>query len=155
MTLQAATPFIRWLYSLALLSVLVQTCSLGISSAVGMAYGVGCLSGIPIFSILISAALVYRIVQVMRLQNSLDMLISGRAVWILRAGGVLLMCVGLGATLLLLFIRPLTLIIFPNPGDNGIAFFVVGVVLYPFAGAGWFGIGAFELARYMGNRQPG
>jgi hypothetical protein len=70
----------------------------------------------------------------------------------LRSAGVFLMCVGLTAALLMIFRRPFTLLISPNPGDNGIGFFVVGVFLYAFSAAGWLGVIAFELARLLGNR---
>jgi hypothetical protein len=57
----------------------------------------------------------------------------------------------LTAALLMLFIKPLTLMIFRQPGDNGVGFFVVGVFLYAFTGASWLGLGAFEAGRLLGK----
>jgi hypothetical protein len=70
---------------------------------------------------------------------------------ILRVARLLLMFAGLTAALLMLFIKPLTLMIFRQPGDNGVGFFVVGVFLYAFTGASWLGLGAFEAGRLLGK----
>jgi len=117
-----------------------------------MAYGIGVLSGRTVVLLLIVVASLYRIVRVARFSSTLDVNITGIWVRMLRAGGVFLMCVGLTATLLIIFRKPFTLLIFPNPGNNGVGFFVVGVFLYAFVGAGWLGVIAFEFARLLGNR---
>jgi hypothetical protein len=151
-TLRAATPLIRWLYCLTLLSVLVSASLLGVSGAVAMAYGIGILSGRTIILLLIVVGSLYRIVQVARFPAALDVNITGFGIRMLRSIGVFLMCLGLTAVLLMIFRRPFTLLILPNPGDNGIGFFVVGVFLYAFSAAGWLGVIAFEFARFLGNR---
>lgn len=152
MTRRAATPLIRWLYCLTLISVLFSASLLGVSGAVAMVYGIGMLGGRTIILLLIVVASLYRIVRVARFPSTLDVNITGFWVRMLRRAGVFLMCVGLTAVLLMIFRKPFTLLIFPNPGDNGIGFFVVGVFLYAFSGAGWLGAIAFELARLLGNR---
>ncbi|HEX3912705.1 MAG TPA: hypothetical protein VHW71_04295 [Steroidobacteraceae bacterium] len=151
-TLRAATPLIRWLYSLTLLSILFSVSLLGVSGAVGMVYGIGMSPGRTIILLLIVVASLYRIVRVARFPPALDVNITGLGVRMLRGGGVFLMCVGITAALLMIFRKPFTLLIFPNPGDNGIGFFVVGVFLYAFSAAGWLGVIAFEFARFLGNR---
>ena len=152
MTLRAANPLIRLLYSLTLISVIFSASLFGVSGAVAMVYGIGMSSGRTIILLLIVVASLYRIVRVVRFPPSLDVNITGIGVRMLRGTGVFLMCVGLTAVLLMIFRRPFTLLIMPNPGDNGIGFFVVGIFLYAFSAAGWLGVIAFELARLLGNR---
>jgi hypothetical protein len=126
---------------------------LGVSSAVGMVFGGGLLLGRSIVSLAISIGMIYRLIQVARFTHALDVIVASRAVNILRSVGILLMCVGLLSALLILFVRPITLLIFHQAGDNGIGYFVVGVILYALTGAGWLGVIAFEIGRFLGNRK--
>jgi hypothetical protein len=54
--------------------------------------------------------------------------------------------------ILMLFVKPLALMIMRQPGDNGIGYFVVRIFLHGLVIVGWLGPPIFELARWLGNR---
>jgi hypothetical protein len=151
-TLPPASLLIRWLYSLILISILLPAGLSGIASATLVINGLGILAVRAVVLLLVAAGLIYRLVQVARFPAALAVNISGPVVRTLRAIGVLLMCVGLTAALLTLAVKPLTLLLMRNPGDNGIGYFVVRVFLYGLIIVGWLGPPVFEFARWLGNR---
>ena len=95
----------------------------------------------------------YRIYQIVRFPDTLDAFIGKTSVKVLRTIGIFLMGVGLIGSLSILFIKPLTLAIAGQPGENGIAFFVVGVFLYFISAMGWVGMILFEVSRDMGKNE--
>ena len=151
-----ASNSLKWLYCLTLAAMIFPVGLSGGSGWIGMATGGGLLGGVPFLPLLLVGWAVYRIVQVVRSPNALDVYVSGDFVKLLRGMGILLMIVGSSAALLIVFIRPLTLAIFGRPGDGGVAYFVVGVFLYVISLAGWLGIILFEASRSTGSKaRPG
>lgn len=144
--LPASKP-LKWLYCLTLAAMVVPAGILGASGAVGMATGGGLMGGGPIISLLLMVGVVYRIYKVVRVPNTLDSVASSGFGKVLCWLGILLMVVGLGASLLIFSIKPLTLAIFGQAEHIGAAFFVVGFFLYLFSAAGWLGIILFECGR--------
>jgi len=149
--IQIAGKFLKWLYCLTLVAMIVPSGLLGASGAVGMATGGGLIGGGPIVALLLVAGMVYRIYQVVRFSGALDVYVSGSGGKVVHGLGIFLMIVGLAASLLVFFIKPLTLAIFGQAGDAGVAFFVVGVFLYLISATGWLGVILFELNRLIGN----
>lgn len=160
MTTQIASPFIRWLYCLTLLEIVLRRGFLAVYPAFSILSGFGILAGrrglwLPIVGqavwwLLILAAAVYRVVNVARFPHALDVPLSGRLVRTLRTASIFIMGVGFSSVLLTFLIKPLTLLIFRDPGPNGIGFFVVGALLSVFSFADWAGLMAFELSRLIG-----
>jgi len=60
------------------------------------------------------------------------------------------MSIGLIGSLTIFFIKPLALGIFGKPGDGGVAFFVVGVLVYFISSSGLLGLLMFEASRLFG-----
>jgi hypothetical protein len=147
-----AGKLLKWLYCLTLVAMIFPSGLLGASGMVGMATGGGLMSYGMFIGLLFVIGLLYRIFLVVRFQNTLDAFVSGKFVKALRGVGIFLMVVGLSASLLIFFIKPLTLAIFGQSGGNGIAFFVVGVFLYFISALAWLGIIVFEISRFTGSK---
>ena len=151
--LRTASGGLRLLYSIALFSFLPATL-LGSSGWVGLTLGRAGGGGDSRFVfLLIAAAMVFRIYQVLRYRHALDAYVSDKFVGTLRALCIAVMLVGGLAGLAIFFIRPLALFIFKTPGDSGVAFYVVGVYLALIAPVGWKSCLAFEVVRWIGNAQ--
>ena len=145
--IQTASKLLKLLYCMTLVAMVVPAGLLGATGAVGMAVG-----GPSIGGLIFSVWAIYRIYQVVRFQDALDVFVSNKGGKILRGLGIFLMIVGLSTSLLIPFIKPLTLAIFGQSGDAGVAFFVVGIALYFISSTGWLGILLFEISRLIGNR---
>ena len=151
--LRSASRATRLLYCLALFSFLPASL-LGSSGWVGLTLGRagGGFVGQLVF-LLIAAAVIFRIYQVLRYRHALDAFVSDKFIGTLRALCIAVMLVGGLAGLAIFFIRPLALLIFKTPGDSGVAFYVVGVYLALGAPFGWQSCLAFEAVRWIGNAQ--
>jgi hypothetical protein len=145
-----ASKFLKWLYCLTLVAMIVPSGMLGASGMVGMATGGGLLGHGALVALLLVVGFLFRIYQIVRFPNTLDVYVSGMFSKALRGLGVFLMIVGLSASLLILFIKPLALAISGQSGDNGVVFFAVGVYLYFISVAGWLGVILFEVGRFVG-----
>lgn len=141
---------LKWLYCLTLIAAIFPSGLFGATGWVGLATGGGMLrAGIFALAILL-AIFIYRIVLVVRSPHTLDAYITSTPVKLLRYLGIFLMVAGLIGSFAIFFIRPLTLGIFGQPGDSGVAFFVMGVMLYLISSAGLAGLLMFEASRLFG-----
>jgi len=68
----------------------------------------------------------------------------------LRYLAIFLMVIGLIGSFSIFFIRPLALSLFGQPGDGGIAFFVMSIIIYLISSAGLSGLLMFEASRLFG-----
>jgi len=145
-----ASRSLKWLYCLILVVTIFPSGMLGASGWVGLATGGGIFGGGLIGLAILFAIFIYRIVLVARSPHTLDAYVTSTPVKLLRYFGIFLMVIGLIGSFAVFFIRPLALGIFGKPGDAGVAFFVVGVVLYVISSAGLAGLLMFEASRLFG-----
>jgi hypothetical protein len=141
------------MYCIALFSFLPATL-LGSSGWIGLTLGRSGrgLTGQLLF-LLVAAAVVFRIYQVLRYRHSLDAFVSNKFIATLRVLCFAVMLVGGLSGVAIFFIRPLALLIFKTPGDSGVAFYVVGMYLAIVAPLGWKACLAFEATRWIGKAQ--
>ncbi|HWW04228.1 hypothetical protein [Collimonas sp.] len=149
MKLSASKP-LKWLYCLTLVAIIFPSGLKGANGWTALVTGGGLLPGgvilwLPIF--------VWRIFVVVRNPDALDAIVTGKFVKALRLFSIFLMLLGALASVAILFLRPIAIAIFSQPGDNGIAFFVTGVFLYLISGAGFLGVVLFEVIRLFGSKQ--
>lgn len=145
-----ASRLLKWLYCLTLITAIIPSGLFGAAGWVGLATGGGILSG-GIFAIVILLVIfIYRIVLVARNPHRLDAYIPSTRVKFLRYLGIFLMAVGLIGSAAIFLIKPLALSIFGQPGDSGVAFFVVGMLIYLISSAGLMGLIMFEASRLFG-----
>ncbi|MFZ6694100.1 hypothetical protein [Undibacterium sp. SXout20W] len=117
----------------------------GASGWLGMMTGGGFLPA-PILMWLL--LIVWRLVYVVRYRNALDSLKSNKFLFLLRKISILLMVVGIMASLTIFIRRPITEFVFRNVGDDGIAYVIVGLWIYCISLAALFlGAGGFEVSR--------
>jgi hypothetical protein len=145
-----ASRSLKWLYCLILIVTIFPTGLLGASGWVGLATGGGIFSGGLIGLAILLAIFIYRIVLIVRSPHTLDAYVPSTPVKLLRNFGIFLMVIGLIGSFAVFFIRPLALGMFGKPGDAGVAFFVVGIVLYVISSAGLAGLLMFEASRLFG-----
>lgn len=141
---------LKWLYCLTLIAAIIPSGLFGAAGWVGLATGGGILSGGMLSVVTLLAIFICRAVLVMRNPHTLDAYITSMPVKLLRYLGIFLMVVGLIGSFALFFIKPLALGIFGSPGDSGVAFFVVGVMIYLISSAGLSGFLIFEASRLFG-----
>jgi hypothetical protein len=146
----AAGRSLKWLYCLILIVTIFPSGMLGASGWVGLATGGSIFSGGLIGLAILFAIFIYRIVLVARSPHTLDAYVTSTPLKLLRYFGIFLMVIGLIGSFAVFFIKPLALGIFGKPGDAGVAFFVVGVVLYVISSAGLAGLLMFEASRLFG-----
>jgi hypothetical protein len=145
-----ASRSLKWLYCLTLIAAIFPSGLMGAAGWVGLATGGGMFSG-GIFALVIFLVLfIYRIVLVTRNPHTLDSFVSSTPIKVLRNLGGFLMVIGLIGSFAIFFIRPLALGIFGKPGDAGVAFFVVSIVLNLISSAGLSGLLMFEASRLLG-----
>jgi hypothetical protein len=106
----------------------------------------------PSVFLLIGAAILYRVYRVGRYPGALDARPPYLIGWLVRGLGWVVMLAGAAGMVSMLLVKPLTLMIFKSAGENGIAFFVVGLYATILAGAGWIGCALFEVSRAIGKR---
>lgn len=140
----------KWLYCLTLIAAIFPTGVFGASGWMGLVTGGGLLQGGFIFVIPLLLIVGYRVFLVTRKPHTLDSCITGKGIKALRVMGIVLMVIGMVASIGILFLKPLTLGIFGTPGDAGIAFFAMGMWLYFFSSAGLYGLLLFEASRLLG-----
>ncbi len=104
-----------------------------------------------VYLVVIASAVVFRIYQVLRYPRALEAFVSGKVVATLRFLSIGLMVIGGLAGLAIFFIRPLALLIFGQPGDSGVAFYITGMFLVFIAPLGWKACLAFEISRWIGR----
>jgi len=141
----------RLIYAGGALSVLPVTL-VGSSGWVGLATG-GMLIGqvgATLF-LLIGAAILFRVYQVLRYPRALETRPAGWVAKGFRGLALVTMLVGGLAGIGLFMIRPITYALMKNPGENGIGFFVIGLSLAVVASAGWKGCVVYEIARLAGR----
>ena len=145
-----ASRSLKWLYCLTLITAIIPSGLFGAAGWVGLATGGGLFSG-GIFALaLLLAIFIYRIVLVVRHPHRLDAYIPSTSVKLLRYLSIFLMVVGLIGSFAIFFIRPLALGIFGQPGDSGVAFFVIGILIYLISSSGLLGLLMFEASRLFG-----
>lgn len=146
--LAPATTEERWLYLLALLTVLAPVPGSGWAR---LATGGGplVLMGLPALAILALAT--WRAVQVIRDRGRLAApALAGRIRW-MRKIALAIMAVGVVVTMLQLLTVPIAGVIFKGArSETGVEFFVVGVWLAMFSGWGPVGLLLFEFSRMLG-----
>ncbi len=145
-----ASRSLKWLYCLILIVIIFPSGMLGASGWVGFATGGGLFTGGIVGLAILLAIFIYRIVLVVRSPHTLDAYVTSTPVKVLRNFGIVLMVIGLIGSLAVFFIRPLALGIFGKPGDAGVAFFVMGILLYVISSAGLAGLLVFEASRLFG-----
>jgi hypothetical protein len=144
----------RLVYVVALLGFVVS--SLAQSGWVGLATG-GSLLGMmgPMVFTGVTALVLYRAYTVLRYRDAIAARRPYLIGWLVRYAGWLVMLVAALGSLAIVFRGPLTLMLFKTVGENGIAFFVVGLYAVMAAGAALPGVLIFELSRLIGRRpQP-
>lgn len=141
---------LKWLYCLILLVTIFPSGLLGATGWVGLATGGGIFGGGIVGLAILLAIFIYRIVLVVRSPHTLDAYVTSTPVKLLRNLGIFLMVIGLIGSFAVFFIRPLALGMFGKPGDGGVAFFVVGIMLYVISSAGLTGLLMFESSRLFG-----
>lgn len=122
------------------------------SSWIGLAFGGGIFRAgliIPDIALLLIG---FRIVTVAFNPTALDVYVNSRFFKFTRSTGVFLIYVGLLAMIGMFLIKPITLLIFSNVGDDGIAYFVVGIYLVLLACLAIPGFIVFEVTRLVGSR---
>jgi hypothetical protein len=141
---------LKWLYCLTLVSAVFPTGLFGAAGWVGLATGGGLLSG-GIFAVVILLAIfIYRIVLVVRNPHMLDAYVTGTRIKLLRNLAIFLMVAGLIGSFAIFFIKQLALGVFGKPGDSGVAFFVMGMLIYLISSVGLLGLLMFEASRLFG-----
>ncbi|MFZ5502286.1 MAG: hypothetical protein ACOY3V_01920 [Pseudomonadota bacterium] len=145
-----ASRSLKWLYCLTLIAAIIPSGLFGAAGWVGLATGGGILSGGILSVVTLFAIFICRTVLVVRNPHTLDAYITSTPVKLLRYLGIFLMVVGLIGSFAIFFIKPLALGIFGSPGDSGVAFFVVGVMIYFISSAGLSGFLIFEASRLFG-----
>jgi len=144
----------RLVYMVALLGFVVS--SMAQSGWVGLATGGSVLAMMgPMVSMGVTALVLYRVYTVLRYRDAIAARRPYLIGWLVRYAGWLVMLVAALGSLAIVFRGPLTLMLFKTPGENGIAFFVVGLYAVFAASAALPGVLIFELSRLMGRRpQP-
>ncbi len=145
-----ASRSLKWLYCLTLISVIFPSGLFGGASWVGLATGGGIFSGGIFVAGILLIIFIYRVVLIVRSPHTLDAYITSTRLKLLRYSGILLMVIGLIGAFAIFFIKPLALGIFGHPGDSGVAFFVMGVMIYLISSAGLLGLLIFEASRLFG-----
>ena len=148
-----ANGYLRTLYCLALVLTLFPTGLFGASGFVGLAVGGGLLGIGMLFLLPILVAIIYRVFLVIRYKDRLDAIHVNGLTKFIRWLGILLMVLGVLGAIAILFSRVIALGIFGQPGEAGIAYFVVGVYAYFVAGLGLPGVMVFEASRLLGFEQ--
>jgi hypothetical protein len=145
-----ASRSLKWLYCLTLIAAIFPSGLFGAAGWVGLATGGGIFSeGIVALAILL-AIFIYRIVLIVRSPHTLDAYVTSTPVKLLRNLGIFLTAIGLIGSFAIFFIKPLALGIFGKPGDAGVAFFVIGIMIYVISSAGLSGLLMFEASRLFG-----
>jgi hypothetical protein len=148
---QEASTLIRWLYCLAILSVILP---FGMSGWVAATVGAGPTQSLPFIGpILLLVLGVWRIFMVARHRYTLDTFVLGGAAKLLRILGIMGMVVGVIYLVLRLTAAPLTRAMLQSRSESGVEFYVVGVLLGLLGGVGPLGILLFEFSRLLGFEQ--
>ena len=145
-----AGKWLKWLYCLTLGASIFPSGFFGASGWTALATGGGWMRGGLLFVFVWFAVFGYRIFLVLRYQSTLDAFVTGRLVKFLRVLGLILMTVGLLGSMTILFLKPLALGIFGQPGESGVAFFVTGIFLYFISSVSLSGVMLFEASRLIG-----
>jgi len=145
-----ASRSLKWLYCLTLVAAIFPVGLFGAAGWVGLATGGGLLSGGIIALSILLAIFIYRIALVVRNPHTLDAYITGTRIKLLRYLAIFLMAIGLIGSFAIFFIKPLALGVFGKPGDSGVAFFVMGMLIYLISSGGILGLLMFETSRLFG-----
>jgi hypothetical protein len=137
-----ASKNLKILYCLCLVMTLVSMLLSG--GWIGLVFG-GIFPGSTLIWLVV---VVRRIGTVIRNPQALDALSAEPKANFLRTAGKGFMVLGILGSGGMLLVRPITYAIFQyNTGEDGIAFFAVGMVLYLLSMSGVAGLGLFELGR--------
>jgi hypothetical protein len=147
---QEANKLLKWLYCLALISSIFPPLLTGPFGWIAVFSGGGVMRSVGIIVITLSAIYLYRVVLVVRHENTLDAFITGKLVRSFRVLGIILMALGLIGTLTLFILKPILLDIFSKPGDSNVAYFVTGIYFYLISNVGFPGVMLFEASRLLG-----
>ena len=139
----------KWLYCLTLLASIFPSGLFASSSWAALALGGGWMRGGLLLLLLWLIPFVYRIFLVIRYPSTLDAFVTGKLVKTLRFLSILFMVVGVLGSLAILFVKPLAMGIFGQPGDAGIAYFVTGIFFYFISSVGLPSIILFEVSRLI------
>lgn len=145
-----ASRSLKWLYCLTLIAAIIPSGLFGAAGWVGLAVSGGALNGGVLAMVILLPIFIYRIVVVVRSPHTLDAYIASVPVKLLRYLAIFFMIVGLIGSFAIFFIKPLALGIFGQPGDSGVAFFVMGIIIYLISSAGLLGFLMFEASRLFG-----
>ncbi|WP_157268443.1 hypothetical protein [Azohydromonas aeria] len=145
---QPASLPLRWLYCLALVSVILP---FGMSGWVAMSVGGGPLQSLPFVGPLLFLGLgVWRIGLVIRHRDTLDAFVDGPAVTALRRLGIGCMAFGAVHLALRLTTAPLIHSLTTHRSESGVEFYVAGLFLALLGGAAALGLLLFEFSRLLG-----
>jgi hypothetical protein len=145
---QPATNSLRWLYCLAILSVIFPT---GMSGWVAMTVGGSPFQVIPYIGAIVFLALgIWRMYLVIRHAGTLESFVYSGLLKFLRVVGIIGMVIGVLYLVLRFSYRPIIQSLVKRPSESGVEFYVVGVYLSLLGGFGSLGIILFELSRLLG-----
>jgi hypothetical protein len=135
-------------YVIVLLGFLVPI-GLSASGWVGLSLGRGPGEGgiLMVGTLIFALLILWRLVVVASGRSRLDRPAASGALRVLRQFALVCLYVGAVVVLLDLFGRPLLRMIFRQPGDAGVMFYVVGVYLAVLKSIGLFGLLCLELGR--------
>jgi hypothetical protein len=144
----------RVVYVAALVGIVLS--SMAQTGWVGLATGGSILAMMgSLWAAGVTALVLYRAYTVLRYRDAIAARRPYLIGWLVRYAGWLVMLVAALGSLAILFRGPLTLMLFKTPGENGIAFFVVGVYAVMASAVALPGVLIFELSRLIGRRpQP-
>ena len=145
---QSASITLRWLYCLAVLSVVLP---FGMSGWVAATLGGSPLQSIPFVGPIVFLVLgVWRIYLVARHPETLESFVYGGALKFIRVVGVIGMAIGVLYLVMRFAYRPIVQSLVKRPSESGVEFYVVGVYLALVGGVAPLGIILFELSRLLG-----
>lgn len=144
-----ASPALRALYCLALLTWVFPGMIIGASGWIGLATGGPWFGAVGTLAIV--TLVLFRCYQVVRHADALDVRLEGNAARVLHGCGVAGMAIGTLASLAIFFLKPITLAVFGSRSDSGVEFFVMGLILWALSNVGPLGWVLFELSRLVGS----
>lgn len=147
--MRRASATLRALYCLALLTWVFPGMIFGASGWIGLATGglwFGAAGTLAVLTLVL-----FRCYQVIRHADALDARLEGKTTRALRAIGIFGMAIGAAASLGIIFLKPLTLMVFGSRSESGIEFFIMGLILWALSNVGPLGWALFEVSRLAGG----
>lgn len=147
-----ASRVLKIVYCLVLLGSFFITWHMASSSWIGLATGLAFRGGMLLQTTRLVIFLIFalRIISVIFNPKALDVYATGILSKGIRILGIFLMWVGLAAIIAMLFIKPITMIVFYGSGEYAVGAFAVGMYLVLIAPIGFIGVIVFEIIRLRG-----